>query len=588
MTGGKTGHGCRRCGAAALAVAIAMAAGAAQAAAPTTPPAPGVAGLPPVAGDTDHLFGIYLAAKQAQGQRDFRTAGAWYAKALAQDPTSPELISRTFLMDITTGDFDRARKLAPEALKIDPSDALPQLVLLVTRLKAGDTAGALQSATALPQDGLHRFVAPLALAWTRAASGDIPGADTALQGLDKFNGFAPLKEFQLGLLYDYANQPANAETHFAKALAASGTLNWRLIDAIARFDERHGHPEKAQALYQKFIKENGGSELAQSVLATRPASTPGPLVRTPADGLAEAMFDLASVLNQAETLDLALIYDRFALELRPQFPLAQLLLADALSTGNKPAESLAVLQTIPQTSPYRWSSDLRAAANLDTLGRTDEAIALLTKISQASPKMAGAELELGDLLRNKKRYTEAVVAYDEAIRRAAASGEQERWAPFYDRGVALERAHQWARAEGDLLHALKLRPNQPLVLNYLGYSWIDRGEHLARGLKMIEKAVELRPDDGYIIDSLGWAHYRMGDYTGAVQYLEKAVELVPEDPTINDHLGDAYWQVGRLTEARYQWRRALQFGPEPKEIKPIEVKLERGLTAAPATPERGG
>jgi Flp pilus assembly protein TadD len=125
------------------------------------------------------------------------------------------------------------------------------------------------------------------------------------------------------------------------------------------------------------------------------------------------------------------------------------------------------------------------------------------------------------------------------------------------------------------------------VLNYLGYSWIDRGENLERGLKMIEKAVELRPEDGYIVDSLGWAHYRMGDYAGAVGYLEKATELVPEDPTINDHLGDAYWQTGRLVEARYQWRRALQFGPEKNEVKPIEAKLEKGLEL-PATPPRGG
>ncbi len=212
---------------------------------------------------------------------------------------------------------------------------------------------------------------------------------------------------------------------------------------------------------------------------------------------------------------------------------------------------------------------------------------MLKAMSAQAPKRIGAELQLGDLLRSKKRFTEAVAAYDEAVRRAEAEKMPERWTLFYDRGVALERAHQWPRAEADLLHALKLKPDQPLVLNYLGYSWIDRGENLDRGLKMIEKAVALRPDDGYIIDSLGWAHYRMGDYAGAVQYLETAVEKVPEDPTINDHLGDAYWQTGRLVEARYQWRRALQFGPEEKEIKPIEAKLERGLTTPP-TPERGG
>ena len=160
----------------------------------------------------------------------------------------------------------------------------------------------------------------------------------------------------------------------------------------------------------------------------------------------------------------------------------------------------------------------------------------------------------------------------------------ERWSLYYSRGIALERSGRWNASEADLLHALELKPDQPLVLNYLGYSWIDKGENLERGLKMIEKAVELRPEDGYIVDSLGWAHYRVGDYSSAVQYLEKAIELVPEDPTINDHLGDAYWQNGRPNEARFQWRRALQFGPEKDEIKPIEAKLDRGMV----TPTRAG
>ena len=198
----------------------------------------------------------------------------------------------------------------------------------------------------------------------------------------------------------------------------------------------------------------------------------------------------------------------------------------------------------------------------------------------------GAEVQLGDLLRNKKRFAEAVAAYDEAIHRAEGAHLPERWSLFYDRGVALERAGQWPRAEADLLHALELKAEQPLVLNYLGYSWVDRGENLDRGLKMIEKAVELRPEDGYIVDSLGWARYRLGDYAAAVEQLEKATELVPEDPTINDHLGDAYWQTGRLVEARYQWRRALQFGPQDDEIKPIQAKLDGGTV--PSAGARGG
>jgi tetratricopeptide (TPR) repeat protein len=528
---------------------------------------------PPV----ETLFGEYLAGRHAQETREYNKAAVFFEDALKQDPESPELISRTFLMEASEGRFDRARVLAEKELKLDPTDAVAELVLLIDRFKAGDKAGALARAEALPPDGVHRLLGPLARAWARMAMGDLAGADAALRQLDKFNGLAPLEYYQLGLLYDFAGKADVAEEAFKKTLEVTGQLNWRLTDAMANFYTRHGRADEAGALYQRFIRDNSGSELAESALVREPAETAAPLIETAEDGLAEALFDLASVVNQPETIDLALLYARSALELRPHMALAQLLLSDVLSAQNKPEESLAVLVEIPASSPYSWSARLRVAADLEMLDRTEEAVAQLREMSAEAPTRAGAEMQLGDLLRAKKRFTEAVEAYDEAIRRLQAAGMPERWSLFYSRGIALERSGDWKRSEADLLHALELKPEQPLVLNYLGYSWIDRGENLERGLQMIQKAVELRPEDGYIVDSLGWAEYRLGHYSNAVQYLEKAIELVPEDPTINDHLGDAYWQSGRPNEARFQWRRALQFGPEEDEIKPIEAKLDRGL-----------
>jgi len=529
--------------------------------------------------------GAYLAGRHAQETRDYAAAATWFEDALQSDPASPELISRTFLMEASEGRFERARLLAQQELTLDSTDAVAELILLIDRIKAGDKAGALARAEALPGDGVHRYLGPLALGWTRMAVGDLAGADEALRRLDKFNGFAPLEYYQLGLLYDFAGQPDRAEENFKKTLEVTGQLNWRLTDAMANFYERHGRADEAEALYQRFIKDNAGSELAESVLTRKPAELPPPpLINSAEDGLAEALFDLASVVNQPESIDLALLYSRCALQVRPHLPLAQLLLSDVLSAQNKPEESLAILAEIPPSSPYSWSARLRVAADLEMLDRTEEAIAQLKQMSAESPTRAGAEMQLGDLLRGKKRFAEAVEAYDEAIKRLGAAGMPERWSLYYSRGIALERSGQWKPSETDLLHALELKPEQPLVLNYLGYSWIDRGENLERGLKMIEKAVELRPEDGYIVDSLGWAHYRLGEYSSAVEYLEKAIELVPEDPTINDHLGDAYWQSGRPSEARFQWRRALQFGPEADEVKPIEAKLDRGL----ASPVRAG
>jgi tetratricopeptide (TPR) repeat protein len=536
----------------------------------------------------DAAYGPYLAGRHAQEERDYGNAALWFEEALKADPHSPELVSRTFDMEAQAGRFDAARPLADQALKLDSSDAVADLVLLIDRVKAGDKAAALARADALPDDGLHRYVGPLARAWMRMATGNLAAADAALQNLDKFDGFAPLKYFQLGLLYDFAGKPDKAEEYYKQTLNSTGQLNWRLTDAMANFYQRHGRRDQADAVYKRFIKENSGSELAESVLATKPVGIPAPLIGSAEDGLAEALFDLASVVNQPETTDLALLYVRCALDLRPHLAVAQLLLADILSGENKPQESLDVLAEIPGNSLYSWSARLRAAANLEALDRIEEAVAELRAMAAKEPSRASAEIQLGDLLRGQKRFSEAAGAYNEAIRRLKAAGTAPHWALYYSRGIAFERSGQWTLAEADLEHALELKPDQPLVLNYLGYSWIDRGEKLKRGLQMIEKAVALRPEDGYIVDSLGWAHYRLGDYASAVQYLEKALELVPDDPTINDHLGDAYWKSGRTTEARYQWRQALQFKPDKEDIKPIEAKLEGGLPTTATTRAGGG
>lgn len=538
-----------------------------------------------VVNPADSPFGAYLAGRHAQEQSAYPAAASWYEQALRADPQSPELISRTFLMEVDAGHFDRAVPLAKKALQFDSSDAVANLVLLIDRAKAGDKAGALARAEALPDDGLHRYVGPLARAWMRMAVGNLNGADAALQELDKFDGFAPLKFFQLGLLYDFAGKPAKAEEYYKKTLDASGQLNWRLTDAMANFYQRHGRPDEAQAIYKRFVKDNSGSELAEMALAEKPAGRTPPLIGSPIDGLAESLFDLASIVNRPETIDLALLYSRCTLALRPNLTVGELLLADILSDEDDPEGSLSVLASIPASSRYGWSAQLRMAANLETLGRTEQAVAQLQAMAAKEPRWASAEIQLADLLRGQKRFSEAADAYSEAIKRLKAEGMPPRWTLYYSRGIAYERSNQWDLAEADLEHALELKPDQPLVLNYLGYSWIDRGQKLHRGLKMIEKAVELRPDDGYIVDSLGWAHYRLGDYASAVEYLEKALELVPEDPTINDHLGDAYWKSGRTTEARYQWRRALQFKPDKEDVKPIEAKLDRGL---PTTTRAGG
>ena len=234
------------------------------------------------------------------------------------------------------------------------------------------------------------------------------------------------------------------------------------------------------------------------------------------------------------------------------------------------------------TRRFASTANLTVAHALNRLERTDEAIDLLTEMSTNAGDDPGPDIALGDILRRHERWDEAVAAYDRAFERIGTP-EQRHWQLFYTRGIVLERSKQWDRAEADFLQALEFEPDQPLVLNYLGYSWVEQGRNLERALEMIKTAVAKRPHDGYITDSLGWVYYRLGRYDEAVPELERAVELRPEDPVINDHLGDAYWKVGRRLEATFQWNRALGLDPEPDLLEIIERKLKDGLVEEAGT-----
>ncbi len=538
---------------------------------------------------TASAYGSYLAGSLAQREHAYGAAADYLERSLQQDPDNLELMRRAFLLRLGEGEMKRATDLARRIAVADPRSGLPALVLLVEQVKAGDDAGAAQAADHLPQDGLLRFSAPLVVAWTKAGQHDEKGALAALNRFDSMRGFDQLKLFHLALIEDYLGDVNGASQAYKKTLETPDRLNWRTVDMAGGFFERHERVPEAKALYQRFVNENRDSaDLVEPSLA-RVASgkAPPPPVATPKDGLAEAMFDIAALLNQRDTQDLALLYARLALELKPTHALALFLAAEIAEGEQRLAEALATYRSIDPASPFAWSARLRAAEVLDELDRTDEAMAELKAMAAERPSAAQPLIALGDMLRGRNRFADAVVAYNGAVARLNPL-EARHWSIFYSRGIALERSGDWPHAEADFLHALELQPEQPLVLNYLGYSWIEKRQNLDRALKMIERAVQLRPNDGYIVDSLGWAYYQLGSYPKATEYLERAIELLPEDPTINDHLGDAYWRTGRTAEARYQWRRALQFQPEADQVKIIDAKLGKGLTAPPGVTSRGG
>jgi tetratricopeptide (TPR) repeat protein len=534
-------------------------------------------------------LGSYLAARHAQQVRDYGHAAEFMNRALAEDPANNDLVRRTFVLRVSEGRIADALPLAQRIVEFDRTAGLAQIVLLLQEVKAGDFEAAARRGRALPSEGAQRLAQPLLVAWCEMALKRPAQAAQALNGLDQLRGVEALKDLHKALLDDYADRLAEAEQAYKKTLGDQARLTWRSVELAGNFYERHQRTEEARHLYERLAEGDQGQTVVTGALARiAKGQVPQRLIASPTDGVAEALFDLASVLDQRETLDASLIYARLALDLRPDFPLAQLLIASIDDEEQHVADALALYRTVDAASPLGWTARLRAASALDQLERTDDAAVELNRMAAERPHDPEALVALGDILRGRSRFAEAALAYDQAIARVDHP-EPRHWRLYYSRAAALERSGQWARAEADLKHALELQPDQPLVLNYLGYSWIDRGENLDQGLTMVKRAVELRPNDGYIVDSLGWAYYRLGDFVNATQLLEKAIELLPEDPTVNDHLGDAYWQAGRLVEARYQWRRALQFKPEADQAKTIEVKLDRGIAKPPAAAAtRGG
>jgi tetratricopeptide (TPR) repeat protein len=523
-------------------------------------------------------LGSYLAAQQAQQDHDYKNAARFLDQALASDADNLELTRRTFVLRLSEGQIADAVPLARRLRDLGGSFGLPVLVLLTEDIRTGNFEDAARLAAAIPKEGAERFATPLLTAWIEVGRQHVPAALKALDQMGDLHGLEPLRDLHVALIDDYADRVDAAAAAYKKLIADQKEPTWRLVEVAGNFFERHGRSDEARDLYERYQGSDRETDAAASGLARIAAGiVPPRVVASPQDGAAEAMFDMASLLNRRETIDAALIYARLALDLAPKFALAQLLAGEIRETQDRNADALALYRSVDPASPLSWSARLHAALTLSVLGRDDEAEAELRAMAAERPTRAEPLIDLGDLLRGRNQFAEAVRAYDAAIARIP-SIDKSGWRLFYSRGVALERSGQWPRAEADLKHALELEPDQPLVLNYLGYSWIDRGENLPDALKMIERAVELRPNDGYIVDSLGWAFYRLGNLSRASELLEHAIELLPEDPTINDHLGDVYWRTGRLVEARYQWRRALLFNPEAGEVKDLEIKLDHGLS----------
>lgn len=517
------------------------------------------------------LSGNYLASQFAQRHHDWSRAGDFIDPLLEATPEDSELINKAMVLAMGSGKNERAQKLAKLLLQHEDqknnSLALMFVALDDFKNKNYDAASALIKK--MPEGSLSDFIMPLLESWSYAALGE-----HNTKGLDGNT----IHIHHAILIAEFLDQTDHVERLLQQSLGASGLS----LSDLERIADTYHHIEKddvALELYTKLFEEwPENRELAHKIEAVQSGKDVSFMkrVETPEQGVAEALFDTAQLLFQEQSDESARVFSHMALFLNPSLTDAQLLLGYVTARNKQYDEAIGYYQRVKPNNERYGEARRMAADLLESAGRIDEALAELDHLVKNNKDLE-ALIQIGDIQRRNEDFEDAVKTYNKAAKIIGNPIPKEYWQVYYVRGMSYERLGKWQKAEADLSAALEYQPDNPLILNYLGYAWADQGINLKQSLELIRKAAALRPTDGYIIDSLGWVLYKTGAYEEAVPHLEKAVELLPYDPIINDHLGDAYWRVGRKLEARFQWLRAQNHAEEEEIVQNIQDKLDNGM-----------
>lgn len=530
-----------------------------------------------------NFSGAYLAARVAEVDNDLDSAILYYKQALAFDPKDEALQQSVMLALINSGRFDEALPYAEKLKSVADVERFSRLALAIDSLRKKDYPKTeIWLKIALESD-LDRLISGVMTAWTKEGAGDASDAYATLGELQGPEWYGLFKNYHRGLIAETAGDMAEADKAYAEAvdnMAAGGAApeTWlRAAEAYVGFLSRKGDKNKALYYLDKADEFSAGQI---QIAALRDKVSKGekvaPLVSTPLEGTSEILLNLSTALNRGGGEPFVKLYLNYALAARPDSDAVLLQLAGVAEQQEDGAAAIELYKRVPANSPYKRLSELQLGLNLADIDKRDEAIVHLKKLLDANPDDMRAYLALGGVYSSKEEYRSAADVYDKAVERLRTPTNAN-WNIFYQRGISYERLKEWPKAEPNFKKALELFPNQPQVMNYLGYSWVDMDMNLEQGLDLIRKAVDLRPSDGYIVDSLGWAYYKLGRFTEAVTELERAVSLKPDDPVLNDHLGDAYWRAGRKLEATFQWAHARDLKPEPDVLAIVQKKLAEGL-----------
>jgi tetratricopeptide (TPR) repeat protein len=518
--------------------------------------------------------GAYLAARQASMTEDFPAAATAFDRLLEIAPDNPKFRESAVVAHVALGEMDRAQELAAALPETEPPHGIGALIGLLAAIRSGDYDTVVDRI-----DGGARYAAgadDLLRAWALFGAGRTDAALTAFGMSANRGGPADgFRRYNLALALVLADRRTDALGVLegeARPAADMLALQAELLAEAGRTDE-------ARALLDRAL-ERGDSAVLRDLRARLASDAPVRFdrVRSADEAIGGLFHAVARAMADREPGTEALIHARIAQALAPRDAAIALLVADILETMQRHAMAAEAYRAVDPASPDFPDAEIGRASTLYAAGREEAATEVLDALARTHPELSAVHSARGTLLHRQDQYAEAARAFDAAIDRLPA-GQPVPWRLYYARAVSEERAGNWSAAEADFNRALDIAPDQPDVLNYLGYSLVERGERLDEALDMIETAVAARPQAGHIVDSLGWALYRLGRHDAAVNPMERAVELLPDDPIVNDHLGDVYWTVGRKREARFQWRRALSFEPQADDAARIRAKLAKGLDA---------
>lgn len=530
----------------------------------------------------DTAYGNYLAGRIAHIRQDYDNAARYYIKTMEKGLVNSDLLGKTYFILASQGKIDEAVKYAELARKNGDKIIFIDIIKAVHSFKSGEYEKARTEISGINDKTYKKMILPLFNAWSYVGENNYEKAIGELQPLAGIQEMRTVYNLHKGMIAEYFGKNEQAEESYLKIINdKSGDMSFRALQIITNFFVCNGKKDMAAEVVEKY--NNTGSiremltSLKEKINSGKKLSEP--LINTPNKGAGEIFLEFALLYKSFPAgYEFAQLYMSVSGYFNPENDITKIAMADLLEEQQMLSAANKYYDSIGKKSEVYYPAQMKKAANLSVEKKYDEASAVLRSLLKENPRNFQVLFNLGDISRMSNNQAGAIKYYNEAIDSLYYESEKV-WPVYYALAVSYDKNNEWSKAEESLEKALKLSNRHPQVLNYLGYSWLKYNMNTDNAAAMILEAYEKAPNDGVIMDSLGWVYFKTGDYRNAILYLEKASELNPQNAVISDHLGDAYWLGGRKNEAVFQWKQALSQKEEKEElnVRQIRNKIENGL-----------